>query len=179
MGELIVRTRDPWSVMDGYHAMPEATVAAWRNQWLHTGDAVRRDASGRWYFVDRMKDALRRRGENVSSFEVECEINAHPAALESAVVGVPSADSEDEILARVVTRPGQQAAAELFSFLDARLPDFMVSRYLDFIDALLKTPTEKIQQQALRARSLTSTTVDRWPSGASRRRPSSNPASPT
>lgn len=166
VGELVVRTRDPWSVMDGYHAMPEATVAAWRNQWLHTGDAFRRDVTGRWYFLDRLKDAVRRRGENVSSFEVESEINEHPAVLESAVIAVPSDASEDEIKACVVLRPGQRLAApDLLDFLDARLPYFMVPRYVEFMDALPKTPTEKVRKQELRARGLTPETWDRQPNG--------------
>lgn len=170
VGELVVRTRDPWSVMDGYHAMPEATIKAWRNQWLHTGDAFRRDATGRWYFLDRMKDAVRRRGENVSSFEVESEINEHPAVLESAVIAVPSDSTEDEIKACVVLKPGQALeAAALVGFLDARLPYFMVPRYVEFMPALPKTPTEKIQKQVLRERGLTAQTWDRGPQGAKSR----------
>ncbi|HWS74174.1 MAG TPA: AMP-binding protein [Quisquiliibacterium sp.] len=166
VGELVVRTRDPWSIMDGYHAMPEATVKAWRNQWFHTGDAFRRDACGRWYFLDRLKDAVRRRGENVSSFEVESEINEHPAVLESAVIAVPSDASEDEIKACVVLRPGQSVGAEdLLKFLDARLPYFMVPRYVEFMDRLPKTPTEKVQKQELRSRGITPETYDRQPSG--------------
>lgn len=164
VGELVVRTRDPWSVMDGYHAMPEATIAAWRNQWLHTGDAFRKDASGRWFFLDRLKDAVRRRGENVSSFEVESQINEHPAVLESAVVAVRSDATEDEIKACVVLRPGQWVDAEsLLAFLDERLPYFMVPRYLEFMEALPKTPTEKVRKQELRARGLTPQTHDRPP----------------
>ena len=169
VGELVVRSREPWSVMDGYHQMPEATVAAWRNQWLHTGDAFRCDASGRWTFIDRLKDAVRRRGENVSSFEVESEINAHPAVLESAVIAVPSEHSEDEIMACVVLRPGQAlSAATLLDFLDPRMPYFMVPRYLEFFDQLPKTPTEKIQKQLLRTRGLTLATHDRLAGQAQR-----------
>ncbi|MEN9317274.1 MAG: hypothetical protein RIS35_3667 [Pseudomonadota bacterium] len=164
VGELVVRTRDPWSVMDGYHAMPEATVAAWRNQWLHTGDAFRREAGGRWFFLDRLKDAVRRRGENVSSFEVESQINEHPAVLESAVVAVRSDATEDEIKACVVLRPGQALGPEaLLAFLDDRLPYFMVPRYVEFLDALPKTPTEKVRKQELRARGVTPQTHDRPP----------------
>ena len=171
IGELIVRTRDPWSVMDGYHAMPEATVAAWRNQWLHTGDAFRRDGSGRFWFVDRLKDAVRRRGENVSSFEVESEINEHPAVLESAIIAVPSDSTEDEIMACVVLRPGGTLQAEaLLEFLDARLPYFMVPRYVEFFESLPKTPTEKIQKQVLRSRGVTAATHDRGPTPRGRPR---------
>lgn len=169
VGELVVRTCDPWSVMDGYHAMPEATVKAWRNQWLHTGDAFRRDATGRWYFLDRLKDAVRRRGENVSSFEVESEINEHPAVLESAVIAVPSDASEDEIMACVVLKPGHDLEpGALLAFLDARLPYFMVPRYVEFMERLPKTPTEKVQKQVLRTRGVTAATYDRPPPGGAR-----------
>jgi crotonobetaine/carnitine-CoA ligase len=162
VGELVVRAREPWSLMDGYHGMPAATVSAWRNQWLHTGDAMRRESDGQYVFVDRMKDAVRRRGENVSSFEVEKEINAHPAVLESAVVAVASDATEDEIRACVVLREGQAVSAEgLLAFLDERLPRFMVPRYVDFLDALPKTPTEKVQKKVLRDRGLSPTTYDR------------------
>lgn len=170
VGELVIRTRDPWSVMDGYHDMPEATVAAWRNQWLHTGDALRIEPDGQYVFVDRMKDAMRRRGENVSSFEVEKEIMEHPAVLEAAVVAVPSDATEDDILACVVLRPGMALAPDaLLDFLDARLPYFMVPRYVDLMDELPKTPTAKIRKQALRERGVTPTCHDRAPR-ASRRR---------
>jgi crotonobetaine/carnitine-CoA ligase len=163
-GELVIRTRDPWSVMDGYHEMSEATVGVWRNQWLHTGDAFRIDDDGQWVFIDRMKDAMRRRGENVSSFEVEREIMEHPAVLEAAVVAVPSAATEDDILACVVVRPGMQLdPAQLLEFLDKRLPYFMVPRYVELMDALPKTPTEKIRKQALRERGVTVAAFDRPP----------------
>ena len=163
-GELCVRTKEPWMVMDGYHNMPEATVSAWRNQWLHTGDGLRRDleGDGQYIFIDRMKDAVRRRGENVSSFEVEKEINEHPAVLESAVVAFPSDATEDEIRACVVLRAGQKVEAEeLLVFLDARLPDFMVPRYVDFLVEMPKTPTEKIRKAALREQGISPTTYDR------------------
>jgi crotonobetaine/carnitine-CoA ligase len=128
-------------VMDGYHDMPQATADAWRNQWLHTGDAFRREPDGQFVFLDRIKDAMRRRGENVSSFEVEKEINEHPAVLECAVVAVASDASEDEIKACVVRREGQGVeAAALLAFLDERLPYFMVPRYVEFM-AELPRPT--------------------------------------
>ena len=95
VGELLVRHSVPAVITGGYVNMPEATAAAWEGGWFHTGDLLRREASGEHYFVDRNKDALRRRGENVSSFEVEAEIVAHPDVLEATVVGVPSAEAED------------------------------------------------------------------------------------
>ncbi len=170
VGELVIRAREPWSVMDGYHEMPEATVSAWRNQWLHTGDAFRVDDDGQYVFVDRMKDAMRRRGENVSSFEVEREIMEHPAVLEAAVVAVPSAATEDDILACVVLRDGATLGAEdLLGFLDARLPYFMVPRSVEFMDELPKTPTAKIRKQALRERGVTAACFDRPPKAPPKR----------
>ena len=169
VGELVIRAREPWSVMDGYHDMPEATVSAWRNQWLHTGDAFRIEPDGQYAFVDRMKDAMRRRGENVSSFEVEKEIMEHPAVLEAAVVAVPSDATEDDILACVVVRTGMVVDPdELLDFLEARLPYFMVPRYVDLMEELPKTPTAKVRKQALRERGVTPGCHDLPPKGRRR-----------
>jgi crotonobetaine/carnitine-CoA ligase len=122
------------------------------------------DPDGQYVFVDRVKDAMRHRGENVSSFEVEKEIMEHPAVLEAAVVGVPSAATEDDILACVVLHTGVTLSAdELLDFLERRLPYFMVPRYIDFLDELPKTPTAKIRKQALRDRGITPTCHDRPP----------------
>jgi crotonobetaine/carnitine-CoA ligase len=149
-------------VIDGYHDMPQATADAWRNQWLHTGDAFRREPDGQFVFLDRIKDATRRRGENVSSFEVEKEINEHPAVLECAVIAVASDASEDEIKACVVRRGGQGLeAAALLAFLDERLPYFMVPRYVEFMAELPKTPTAKVRKQQLREIGLNAQTYDR------------------
>ena len=100
VGELIVRTDLPWALTPGYLNMPEATARAWRNGWFHTGDAFRRDADGNFFFVDRLKDTIRRRGENISSIEVEAEVTAFAGVLEAAAVGVPSPHGEEEILHR-------------------------------------------------------------------------------
>ena len=105
-GEMVVRTADPWIITSGYFHMPDKTAAAWRNGWFHSGDGFTRDESGNYYFVDRIKDAIRRRGENISSFEVESVVNEHPAVAESAVIGVPSELSEDEVKVIVVLHPG-------------------------------------------------------------------------
>ena len=107
VGELVVRTDCPWAVSHGYAGNPEATAAAWRNGWFHTGDGFKRDAEGNFYFVDRLKDAIRRRGENISSFEVESEILAHPAVREAAAVVVKSEIAEDEVMAVVALKPGE------------------------------------------------------------------------
>jgi crotonobetaine/carnitine-CoA ligase len=151
IGELVVRPKLPWIVMVGYWNRPAETQAAWRNLWLHSGDLFRRDADGYYYFVDRLKDSIRRRGENISSVEVENAINAIPEVLESAVVAVPSELTEQEVLACVVFRPAQHLAMEeLHARIAALLPKFMVPRYLTVIDAVPKTPTGKPQKFRLK-----------------------------
>lgn len=170
-GELVVRTRDPWVLMAGYWKNPEATAAAWRNQWLHTGDLLKRDADGWYYFVDRKKDALRRRGENISSIEVENEINAHPDVVESAVFPVPADDAEDEVMAVVVLREGADLSyAQLTRFLEPRMAYFMVPRHLEFQGELPKTPTGKIQKAVLRDRGISASTWDREAAGVKLKR---------
>ena len=162
VGELVVRPREPWITMLGYWNNPARTEEAWRNLWLHSGDAVRRDAEGNHYFVDRIKDAIRRRGENISSIEVENEIGAHPAVLECAVYPVPSEHTEDEVMAAVVVKPGAALdAAALLAWLAPRLSDFALPRYIDLVETLPKTQTGKIQKFPLRERGVVATTWDR------------------
>ncbi|KQK61043.1 hypothetical protein AOX61_10175 [Pseudomonas aeruginosa] len=171
VGELILRSARPWQFSHGYLNNPVATAEAWRNGWFHTGDAFRRDDDGNYYFVDRLKDALRRRGENISSFEVESAILAHPAVREVAVVGVPSEIAEDEVLALLTLVPGRELAAEqLIDFLRPRLADFMVPRYLRFLPELPKTPTHKVLKHELRAQGVTHDTWDRERAGVQVRR---------
>lgn len=151
VGELVVRPKLPWIVMAGYWRRPADTVAAWRNLWLHSGDLLRSDPSGYYYFVDRLKDCIRRRGENISSVEVETAINAIPEVLESAVIPVASELTEQEVLACVAFRPGVTLElAELHARIASALPRFMVPRYLRVIDAVPKTPTGKPQKYKLR-----------------------------
>lgn len=171
IGELWVRPEDPRLVMRGYHNLPDKTAATLVEGWVHTGDAFRIDAEGRFFFADRMKDALRRRGENVSSFEVERVINEYPAVFESAVVGVPSELTEDEIKAVIVVREGQHVdPVELTSFLIGRLPYFMVPRYLEFAAELPKTPTQKVHKHLLRDRGVGPGVWDREAAGIVLRR---------
>jgi crotonobetaine/carnitine-CoA ligase len=166
VGELMVRADDPWTMNHGYNANPEATARAWRNGWFHTGDAFRRDEAGNFFFVDRMKDAIRRRGENISSFEVEVEIGAHPKVRETAVVGVPSEFGEDEVMAIVAPVPGAEIdPVEIVTFLTPRLPHFMVPRYIRFMTDLPKTPTQKIEKHLLRQQGITEDTWDRERAG--------------
>lgn len=165
IGELVVRPKVPFICSMGYFNMPDKTVEAWRNLWFHTGDALKRDKDGWFYFVDRFKDALRRRGENISSYEIETSILAHPAVVECAVIAVP-ADTEageDEVMAYVIT--GADAlvptAHELWAHCDGRIPSFAVPRYLRFVDELPKTPSQRVQKAKLRALGVTPDTHDR------------------
>jgi crotonobetaine/carnitine-CoA ligase len=162
IGELVVRPRVPWTCSMGYYAMPEKTVEAWRNLWFHTGDALRRDAEGWYYFVDRFKDALRRRGENISSYEVEQAILGHEAVVECAVIGVAAEveAGEDEVLAVVVTSHPVDAS-EIWAWCEGRVPAFAIPRFVRFLDALPKTPSEKVRKGALREDGITSDTFDR------------------
>jgi len=166
VGELIIRTDRPWKLNSGYFRNPEATAAAWRNGWFHTGDALRVDEQGNYFFVDRIKDAIRRRGENISSFEVEMEVVAHPAVRECAVVAVRNEISEDDVLAVVATAPGQTVdPAELLEFLRPRLAHFMLPRYVRVLEQLPRTPTQKIEKYLLRAEGVTANTWDREAAG--------------
>lgn len=151
VGELVLRSDDPWEFNLGYWRNPEKTAEAWRNQWLHTGDLLTMDADGNYYFKDRLKDAIRRRGENISSFELESEVKTHPAIAECAAVAVPSPMGEDEVKVVVALFPGMPLGAEaLIDFLVPRLPAYMVPRYVEFRDELPRTPTGKIQKMTLR-----------------------------
>jgi carnitine-CoA ligase len=165
-GEAVVRPKKPWIVMSGYWNHPEWTVTAWRNLWLHTGDMLMRDEDGYLYFVDRLKDAIRRSGENISSMEVEQEINVHPDVLEAAVIPVTSEVTEQEVMAVIVLKPGSHLAPEeLTQFLSDRMPYFMVPRYVEFAQELPKTPTGKVQKYALRNSGITDMTWDRVKAG--------------
>lgn len=159
-GEIVVRQKEPWCVFLGYHGMAEATVTAWRNLWFHTGDRGRFAADGQLVFLDRNNDAIRRRGENISSFEVEREIREHPAILEAAAVAVKGC-VDDEIKACVVLRHGARLQpAELRTHLEGRLPRFMVPRYIEVLAELPKTPTEKVRKNVLRESGVSSKTWD-------------------
>jgi crotonobetaine/carnitine-CoA ligase len=166
VGEFCVRTDAPWAMNHGYYKNPEATARAWRNGWFHTGDAGMRDADGNFFFVDRIKDAIRRRGENISSLEVEIEITAHPVIREAAVIPVPSDLAEDEVMAVVSVAPGETLdPVELLEFLQPRMAHFMIPRFLRIVDDLPKTPTAKVQKHLLRDEGVTDDTWDRETAG--------------
>ena len=161
-GELVARPELPWTMSHGYLNDPEATARAWRNGWFHTGDLFRRDEDDNYFFVDRLKDAIRRRGENISSFEVERAILMHPEVREAAVVPVPGAGGEDDVLAVIALKPdGALEPAGLIEFLRNELAEFMIPRYVRMLAELPKTPTQKVEKHALRAAGVTGDTWDR------------------
>lgn len=173
VGELVVRARYPWTTCQGYFAMPDKTTEVFRNLWFHTGDGLRRDEAGWYYFVDRLKDAIRRRGENISSYEVEQGMVAHNAIAEVAAIGVPADNEagEDEVMIFVVAEPGHDLSAEqVWEFADQQLPSFAVPRYIQMIDALPKTPSEKVRKIELREHGVGSGTHDRGPAPRRRRK---------
>jgi crotonobetaine/carnitine-CoA ligase len=161
MGEIVVRPRVPSCFMQGYDGMPDQTVDAWRNLWFHTGDAGRLDARGRLYFIDRLKDSIRRRGENISALEVEQALNEHPEVHETAVIGVKvaGAGGEEEIKACVVAS-GQLDPYALHAWCRDRLPRYAVPRFIEMMDALDKTATGKLRKEDLRRAGVTTTTID-------------------
>ena len=162
VGEIVVRPREPHALFEGYHDMPEATLTAFRNLWFHTGDRGRTDEDGYFYYVDRMKDSIRRRGENISSWEVEKVVTAHDSVAEAAAVGVPSELTEEEVLIVVVAKPG--CAIDPVSILDhcqQRLPYYAVPRYVRILDELPKTPSQRIEKYRLRNEGLQPGTWDR------------------
>jgi carnitine-CoA ligase len=164
IGELVIRPKVPFISSLGYFNMPDRTVEAWRNLWFHTGDALRRDEEGWFYFVDRFKDALRRRGENISSYEVETAILSHPAVLECAVIAVPASNEagEDEVMAYLITSE-PTTPESVWGWCESRIPGFAIPRYLRFVTELPKTPSQRVQKAKLRALGVTPDTHDRIP----------------
>lgn len=163
VGEIVVRPKQPACFMQGYYRMPERTVDAWRNLWFHTGDAGRIDHEGRLFFIDRLKDCIRRRGENISAFEVEQVINGHPEVAESCVIGVRDADAggEEEVKACIVPSGNGPEPTSILDWCVERMPRYAVPRYIEYVAELDKTPTGKLQKQGLRDAGITSGTWDR------------------
>jgi crotonobetaine/carnitine-CoA ligase len=166
IGEIVVRPKMPYIMMTEYYNMPDKTLETYRNLWFHTGDYAKKDEDEFFYFVDRKKDAIRRRGENISSFEVEKVINTHPSVLESAVFAVPSELGEDEVMTAVVLKPEKGVSpVELIEFCNDRMAHFAVPRYVDFVAELPKTPTNRIEKYRMRQVGITETTWDREKAG--------------
>ncbi len=162
IGELIVRSSRPWAVMKGYRNNPAATAEAMRNGWFHTGDSFRQDAEGRFFFVDRLKDVIRRRGENISSFALEGEVLEHEDVRECAAVAVPSEHGEDEVLICVTPVEGRQIDPHrLLADLAERLPRYMTPRYVRVMEDLPKTASGKVQKHVMRSEGLTPDTLER------------------
>jgi crotonobetaine/carnitine-CoA ligase len=164
VGEIMVRPKAAFGFMAGYRDMPDRTVEAWRNLWFHTGDAGVMAEDGYVTYVDRIKDCIRRRGENISSFEVELAISRLQGVAEVAAYAVPSGISggEDEIMLAVVLAEGATLdPAIVATYADNVLPRFAQPRFIDIVDGLPKTPTAKVQKSVLRTRGITPATWDR------------------
>jgi crotonobetaine/carnitine-CoA ligase len=160
-GEIVFRPRYPNVVTQGYWNKPEATAEAWRNLWFHTGDLGRLDEDGFLYYLGRGKDSIRRRGENVSAWEVEQALTLHPDVLESAVFGVPSPVGEEDVAVLCVVKSGSPTThEELHAFVSRDLPSFAVPRYIEFVESLPKTPSERIAKGLVRERGVTGAAWD-------------------
>jgi crotonobetaine/carnitine-CoA ligase len=170
-GELVVRHRLPWVLNSGYKDMPDATAEAWRNGWFHTGDQMMVDANGDWVFIDRAKDAIRRRGENISSYEVEAEVLSHPDVDQVAAIAVPNPDMEEsagdeEVKVVIVPVEGKTIdPLALSEYLVPRMPRHMVPRFVEIVDELPRTPSFKVKKADLRAAGITEHTWDREQAG--------------
>jgi crotonobetaine/carnitine-CoA ligase len=169
VGELIVRASEPWGMNAGYLNNPEATATAWRNGWFHTGDAFSTDAEGYFYFRDRMKDCIRRKAENISSFEVEAGVKKHPEIADCAAVAAKlseEATADEEIRLVAVRKSGSTLTEEaLIRWMIPQMPRFMIPRFVEFMDQLPRTPNLKVQKAVLRNRPIDVSVWDREAAG--------------
>lgn len=163
IGEIVIRPKEPNVMFQEYYKMPIETLKAFENLWFHTGDRGRMDEDGYLYFVDRKKDAIRRRGENISSFEVEKVINDYPDIVDCAVVGVPSeTPSDEDVLAVIQLKQGKEFNFTHFiDFCTPRLPHYAIPRYVRIIDEFPRTPSQRIQKFKLKEEGVTKDTFDR------------------
>jgi crotonobetaine/carnitine-CoA ligase len=163
-GELVLRSDLPWRFTSGYQGAPEATAAAYRNGWFHTGDVFVEELDGTYTYVDRSKDMIRRRGENVSSTELEAAVLAHPGVAAAAAVGVPSPLGDEDILVAVVASPGAALdPGALFEHLRRTVPRFALPSYVRRMDELPRTQaTQRVQKHELRE---VGVTADVWRPG--------------
>ncbi|MEW9674162.1 ATP-dependent acyl-CoA ligase [Ammoniphilus sp. 3BR4] len=151
VGEILIRSLEPHALMEGYYKMPEETAEACRGGWFHTGDRGFKDEEGYLYFSDRLKQSIRRRGENISSWEIEKVVNNHPKVLESAAVGVPSEVGEEDVKIYILLKQGESMAyEEVIKWCEERMAYFMVPRYVQFVESFPKTATERIQKFKLK-----------------------------
>lgn len=150
-GEIVLRFEEPWRGTLGYYKMPEATLASRRNLWFHTGDRGMCDADGYLWFVDRKKDCIRRRGENISAFEVEQIIATHPDVAAAAVFPVATSTNDEEVAAVIVPRPGVRTdPVALVEHCARNMAYFMVPRYVQLVDSLPTTMSQKVEKFRLR-----------------------------
>lgn len=162
VGELILRSNDPYAFSLGYYKMPEATIESRKNLWLHTGDRVSVDENGYYKFIDRLKDMIRRRGENISSFEVESAIASHYAIESVAVYAVESDLAEEEVMASITLKPGHRVDfIDLIEHCQKDLPYFAVPRFFRVVSTMPATENGKIQKYKLRTEGVTQDTWDR------------------
>jgi len=153
-------------MMSGYYKMPEATLEAFRNLWFHTGDLGYLDDDGFLFYVGRKKDAIRRRGENISAYEIETVVNEHPAVLESAAIAVPAELGEDDVKIVVVLKPDAKLTPEeLIRFCESGMAYFMIPRYVEFVSSLPKNPSQRIEKYKLRANAISESVWDREKAG--------------
>jgi crotonobetaine/carnitine-CoA ligase len=170
-GELVLRASEPFAFATGYFGTTDKTVEAWRNLWFHTGDRVVRDSDGHYRFIDRMKDSIRRRGENVSSWEVEQVILKHPAVVACAIYPLPSELGEDEVAAAIQLEPHRTLEpAEILRHCEGQIAYFAVPRFVRFVSQMPLTENGKVKKGALREAGMTSDTWDREAAGYRLRR---------
>ncbi|MGE0218870.1 AMP-binding protein, partial [Mycolicibacterium sp.] len=160
VGELLIRPKVPFSTFSGYFENAEATITAQRNMWFHSGDLAKIDTEGNVFFVGRKKEAIRRRGENISSFEVEESVREHPAVLDCAAFGVRSDLTEEEVMVAIVLAPdaGEVTEESVWEFCCEHMARFQVPRYIEFVDELPKTPTGKVEKFKLQETGVTERT---------------------
>jgi crotonobetaine/carnitine-CoA ligase len=150
-GEIAIKSKRPDVLFKGYYKDPAATAASIADGWFHSGDRGVRGADGYISFIDRLKDVIRRRGENISSFEIEQIVNTYPLVAASAAVGVPSDLGEDDVMVHVIAQDGAVfPPADLIAFCEERMAQFMVPRYVRLRDTFPKTATERVQKFVLR-----------------------------
>lgn len=161
VGEIVVRPNIPWTTFLGYYGMPEQTLDAFQGMWFHTGDAGYFDDRGYLYFVDRVKDTIRRKGENISSYEVEQALLKYPGIMEAAVISAPSEVGEDEVMAVIVPKTVINLKAEhVIDYCIENMPYFWVPRYIRMVEALPRTPTGRIEKFKLKGQGITPYTLD-------------------
>lgn len=160
VGEIVYRHPEARSVR--YNNLPEASAESWRGGWFHSGDLGSRDVQGFFYFHGRLKESIRRKGENISPWEVASVMGMHPAVMEAAIFGVPAAQGEEEVMAAIVLKPGAATSPEdLLTFCQGKVAKYALPRYIEFVDELPKTSTQKVQHTALKTRGVTPATWDR------------------